>query len=387
MIPYSKQLIDNKDIKSAVKVLRSDLITQGPIVKEFEKKLAKFCNAKFAIALNSATAGLHIACLALGLKKGDYLWTSPISFVASANCGIYCGAKIDFVDINNSTFNMDVIKLEEKLIKAKKNKKLPKILIPVHLGGLSCDMKKIFQLSKKYKFKIIEDASHALGSYHGNYKVGSCKYSDLTVFSFHPVKIITTGEGGAVLSNNKKIFQKLTYMQSSGINKNLPRKKIARKGLWFYEQVCIGFNYRMNEISAALGRSQLEKVNSFTKKRNSIAKKYISSFKNTEIKIQKIPEENYSSYHLFIIRVNKDIRKSLFSYLRKKNYFVNVHYIPIYKHPFYKKLFKNFRLIEAENYYNESISIPIYPNLKKTEVNRVIKIVKNYINNNGEKKN
>ena len=351
MIPYSKQLIDNKDIKSVVKVLRSDLITQGPIVKEFEKKLAKFCNAKFAVALSSATAGLHIACLALGLKKGDYLWTSPISFVASANCGIYCGAKIDFVDIDNSTFNMDVIKLEEKLIKAKKNKKLPKILIPVHLGGLSCDMKKIFQLSKKYKFKIIEDASHALGSYHGNYKVGSCKYSDLTVFSFHPVKIITTGEGGAVLSNNKKIVQKLTYMQSSGINKNLPRKKVARKGSWFYEQVCIGFNY-----------------------------------KNTKIKFQKIPKEDYSSYHLFIIRVNKNIRKSLFLHLRKKNYFVNVHYIPIYKHPFYKKVFKNFRLIEAENYYNESISIPLYPNLKKTEVNRIIKIIKNYINNNEKKK-
>ena len=338
------------------------------------------------MAVNSATSALHIACLALDLKEGDYLWTSPNSFVASANCGLYCGAKVDFVDIDPLTNNMCSLALKRKLEESEKNGLLPKIVIVVHLSGMPCDMEAIHALSVKFNFKIIEDASHALGSYHGNYKVGSCKYSDLTVFSFHPVKIITTGEGGAVLSNNKKIVQKLTYMQSSGINKNLPRKKVARKGSWFYEQVCIGFNYRMNEISAALGKSQLEKVNSFTKKRNSIAKKYIFNFKNTKIKFQKIPKEDYSSYHLFIIRVNKNIRKSLFLHLRKKNYFVNVHYIPIYKHPFYKKVFKNFRLIEAENYYNESISIPLYPNLKKTEVNRIIKIIKNYINNNEKKK-
>lgn len=380
MIPYSRQIIDKNDIKSVIKVLKSDLITQGPIIEKFEKNLSKFCNSKFAVAVSSATAGLHLACLSLGLKKGDYLWTSPISFVASANCGIYCGAKVDFIDINHETFNIDVIELEKKLKNAKKNNKLPKIVIPVHLGGLTCDMKKIYQLSKKYNFKIIEDASHALGASLNKEKVGNCKYSDLTVFSFHPVKIITTGEGGAILTKKEGLFQKLKILRTSGIKKNLDKNKLKKEGAWFYEQVNLGYNYRMNEISSALGNSQLSKVNLFVKKRNFIAKMYIKEFKKMKIQFQKVPKNFYSSYHLFIIRVNKAIRKNLFNYLRKRKYFVNIHYIPIYKHPFYKNKFRLKKFPESENYYNEAISIPIYPNLKLKEIKKIINIIKYFLN-------
>jgi len=386
MIPYSRQFIDNKDMKSVLNVMKSDLITQGPIVKKFEKKLSNYCNAKFAVAVSSATAALHLSCMSLGLKKGDYLWTSPISFVASANCGVYCGAEIDFVDINELTFNIDTSKLEQKLKFAKKKNKLPKIIIPVHLGGLSSNMKEIFRLSKIYKFKIIEDASHALGSKIGNFKVGSCKYSDLTVFSFHPVKIITTGEGGAILSNKKKLFKKLNLMRTSGVNKEINKNKLKKIGYWYYEQICNGYNYRMNEMSAALGYSQLKKINSFIKERNLISRKYLIKLSNENIIFQKIPRNFFSSYHLFIIRVDKNIRKILFDALRNKRYYVNVHYIPIYKHPFYKKKFNKKEFPQSEKYYSEAISIPIYPNLKSKDINNVVMIIKKILNNYAKSK-
>lgn len=380
MIPYSRQSICNKDIKSVLKVMKSDFITQGPIIKKFEKKLSSYCNAKYAIAVSSATAALHLSCMSLGLKKGDYLWTSPISFVASANCGVYCGADIDFVDIDEATFNIDTSKLEQKLKIAKKENKLPKILIPVHLGGLSSNMKEIYRLSKKFKFKIIEDASHALGSKIHNFKVGSCKYSDLTVFSFHPVKIITTGEGGAILCNNKKLCKKLNLMRTSGINKEINKEKLKKNGSWYYEQVSNGYNYRMSEMSAALGYSQLKKINSFVRERNLISKKYLRELSNENINFQKIPKNFYSSYHLFIIRVDKNIRKLLFDTFRNQRYFVNVHYIPIYKHPFYKKKFDKKDFPQSEKYYSEAISIPIYPNLKKKDIDNVIMIIKKILN-------
>ena len=381
MIPYSKQYIDKKDIENVKKVLKSNFLTQGPNVKKFENIVKKKCNAKFATAVNSATSALHLSCIALNLKKGDYLWTSPNSFVASANCGLYCGAKIDFVDISLDTYNIDVDILEEKLIYAKKKKVLPKIIVAVHMGGLSCEMKKINSLSKKYGFKIIEDASHCVGSKFRNKFVGSCKYSDISVFSFHPVKIITTGEGGIILTNNKNLNDKVNILRTSGINKNLKKNKILKNGLWFYEQEMLGFNYRMNDISASLGISQMKKLNFFLKKRNQIAQIYIKSLNNHEIKFQLVKKEYYSSYHLFIIRVNKNIRRMLFNKLRKKGYYVNIHYIPIHFHPYYRKLgFKKGMFPNSEKYYDEAISLPIYPNLTKKHLLKIIKIVKSFVN-------
>lgn len=381
MIPYSKQYIDKKDIENVKKVLKSNFLTQGPNVKKFENIVKKKCNAKFATAVNSATSALHLSCIALNLKKGDYLWTSPNSFVASANCGLYCGAKIDFVDISLDTYNIDVDILEEKLIYAKKKKVLPKIIVAVHMGGLSCEMKKINSLSKKYGFKIIEDASHCVGSKFRNKFVGSCKYSDISVFSFHPVKIITTGEGGIILTNNKNLNDKVNILRTSGINKNLKKNKILKNGLWFYEQEMLGFNYRMNDISASLGISQMKKLNFFLKKRNQIAQIYIKSLNNYEIKFQLVKKEYYSSYHLFIIRVNKNIRRMLFNKLRKKGYYVNIHYIPIHFHPYYRNLgFKKGMFPNSEKYYDEAISLPIYPNLTKKHLLKIIKIVKSFVN-------
>ena len=377
MIPYSRQLIDRKDIQSVIKVLKSDFLTQGPTVEKFEENLKKFCRSKFATSVNSATSALHISCLALGLKKGDYLWTSPISFVASSNCALYCGAKVDFIDIDLENFNIDIALLKKKLDIAQKKKKLPKIIVPVHMAGLSCDMKAIKKLSKKYKFKIIEDASHAIGSRYNGSLVGSCEFSDIAVFSFHPVKIITTGEGGMILTNNFELDRKLKLLRTSGIDKKLDKKKLNKKGQWFYEQKLLGYNYRMNDISAALGISQLKKVGQFVKKRNLIASNYKVLLKDLPIKFQYIDNKNYSSYHLFIIRVPKNIRKKLFNKLRNNGFYVNIHYIPIHLHPFYKKIeFKKGMFPESEKYYNETLSIPIYPNLKLRSLKKVVNIIK-----------
>ena len=379
MIPYSKQYIDKNDIENVKKILKSNFLTQGPTVEKFENVVKQKCKAKFATAVNSATSALHLSCLALDLKKGDYLWTSPISFVASANCGLYCGAKIDFVDVCLDTFNIDVITLENKLIHAKKKGKLPKIIVTVHMGGLSCDMKKINTLSKKYGFKIIEDASHCVGSKLRNKYVGACIYSDISVFSFHPVKIITTGEGGIILTNKKSLNDKVKILRTSGVNKNLKKNKILKNGLWFYEQQMLGFNYRMNDISASLGISQMNKLNFFVKRRNQIAKRYIKNLNNNEVKFQVIKKGYYSSYHLFIIRVDKNIRKRLFNKLRKEGYFVNIHYIPIHLHPYYKKLgFKKGMFPNSEKYYEEAISLPIYPGLSKSHQLNIIKIINNF---------
>jgi UDP-4-amino-4,6-dideoxy-N-acetyl-beta-L-altrosamine transaminase len=377
MIPYSCQFINNKDIKSVIKVLKSKFLTQGPMVEIFEKKLKKYACAKYATAVSSATAALHISCLALNLKKEDFLWTSPISFVASANCALYCGAKVDFIDIDPDTFNISIDSLKLKLKKAKQLNKLPKIIVPVHLAGSSCDMKQIYELSKKYKFKIIEDASHALGGKYLSQKVGSCQYSDLTILSFHPTKIITTGEGGAVLSNDKRVDAKIKILRTSGINKNLNKKKLQSKGPWYYEQSLLGYNYRMNDISAALGVSQIDKIDFFVKKRNLIAKKYKDKLANLPIKFQKILLNNYSSHHLFIIRVPAKKRKIIFNQLRSSKIFANIHYIPIYLQPYYRGLgFKKNMCPEAENYYSEAISIPVFPKLSSSAQNRVISIVK-----------
>lgn len=378
MIPYSKQSISNLDIKSVIKVLKSDFLTTGPEVESFEKKINKYFNSKYSVAVSSASAALHISCLALGIKKNDIVWTTPITFASTASSALHCGAEIDFVDIDKETFNLSIEALTTKLIWAKKNNKLPKLLIPVHLGGNPCDMKSIKQLSKKYKFKILEDASHAIGSKIQLSKIGNSKYSDITVFSFHPVKIITTGEGGAALTNNKKLYSKIKILREHGITRDQSKFKLRPSKPWYYEQQFLGFNYRMTDFQAALGISQLSRVNRFLKIRNKIADFYNNEFKYSNLVKQKIINNHYSSHHLYIILVPKEKHEIIFKKLRKCLFFVNLHYIPLFLHPIYLKKFDHKLFPNSMNYYQRAISLPIYPGLKKKQLNRIVKIIKNF---------
>ena len=381
MIPYSRQSISQDDIKAVKKVLKSNFLTQGPLVPKFEKKILEFVKAKYAVGVNSATSGLHLACMAIGLKKGDWLWTSVNSFVASANCGLFCGAKIDFVDINLNTYNISINSLKKKLAIAKKRNKLPKVLVPVHFAGRPCEMKEIYSLSKKYKFKIIEDASHALGSKINKENIGNCKYSDLCVFSFHPVKNITTAEGGLISTNNNIYAEKMRILRTHGINKNRKNFNNKNEGPWYYEQILLGYNYRMNDIEAALGISQFKRLNLFIKKRNQVAKEYDKKLKGLPLLLPTKDKSIINAYHLYIIRIDKSKTKKkqleLFKHLRKKNIYVNLHYIPIHYHPYFKKLgFKKKQFPQAENYYKTSISIPVYPNLKTEKLQYICKTIK-----------
>ena len=385
MIPYSRQFLFSKDIKKVTKVLKSDYLTQGQEVPKFEKELSNFCKSKYALVVNSATSALHLTCLALDLKPNDYLWTVPITFVASANCGLYCGAKVDLVDIDKNTFNIDINSLEKKLKSAKKRNKLPKIVIPVHFAGNPCDLKKLSQLSKKYRFKIVEDASHALGSKYLDKNIGDNTFSDATIFSFHPVKPITSGEGGAVVCKDKKIYQKIKMLREHGIVKD---KKFfgLKKNVqpWYYEQQQLGFNYRMSDISAALGNSQLSHLKLFLKKRNQIAKIYENKLNKNYISFQKIQKNCYSSRHLFIIKLAKRFHKKMFNYLRKNKIYVQIHYIPIYKQPYYKKNFnfKKENFPNSEKYYSQAISIPIFFNLSIKKQYQVIKLINSFFSKN-----
>ena len=379
-IPYSRQSIDNSDIASVNKVLKSDYLTTGPQTKKFENLLSKYCKSKYSVVVNSATSALHIACMALNLKKNDILWTSPISFVASANCGLYCGAKIDFVDIDIKTFNISISKLKQKLITAKKNKKLPKVLVVVHLGGLSCEMQEIRKMSKMFNFKIIEDASHALGASYKNSRVGSCKFSEITVFSFHPVKIITSGEGGVATTNNKKLAEKMSTFRAHGIIREKSKFIGKSHGPWFYQQQYLGFNYRLSDIHASLGISQLKKTGLFVKKRNEISKIYKKELKNYPIEFQNIDKNTLSSYHLFIILVPEQVHLKLFTFLRNNNINVNLHYIPIFLHPYFQKIKKinpnDFK--SSINYYNRAISLPVYFGLSNSQLLKIIKKIKDF---------
>lgn len=383
MIPYGRQEITDDDISEVNKVLRSDFLTQGPIVPKFEKAVADYCNSLNAVAVNSATSALHIACLALDLGPGDWLWTSPNTFVATANCGLYCGAKVDFVDIDPDTYNMSPTSLAEKLAIAEKKGLLPKIVIPVHLAGQPCDMIAIHKLSKQYGFKIIEDASHAIGASYNQIKVGSCAHSDITVFSFHPVKIITTGEGGMALTNDKIIANRLLNLRNSGNTKNkLFMKPRPEDEIWNYQQIELGFNYRMTDIQAALGLSQLKRLDQFIIKRRKIAKRYDLELDNLPLKTPHQLPESFSSYHLYPICIqemkSQITQQLMYNILRKSGIEVNLHYAPVYLQPYYQAMgFKRGHCRNAEIYFKSAISIPIFVGLSYENQSKIIEIISN----------
>ena len=376
VIPYGKQSISQDDINAVIDVLKSDWLTQGPAVPAFESAIAEYCGAHYACATNSATSALHIACLALGVGKGDIVWTSPISFVASSNCALYCGADIDFVDIDLETGNMSVAALQEKLALAKQNQQLPKVVIPVHLAGQSCDMAAINALAKEYGFKVIEDASHAIGAKYKDKPVGSCVYSDITVFSFHPVKIITSAEGGMAVTNCAELNKKMSRLRSHGIT-NIPEEMTEPShGPWYYQQLELGFNYRMTDMQAALGLSQLKQLDNFVSVRNDIATTYNHAFANSTVAHLTQSNDCYSSYHLYIVRLTQcdvEKHKSVISGMREQGIIAHLHYIPIHLQPYYQALgFSDGDFPNAESYYKQAVTIPLHPTMTADEQQLVI---------------
>lgn len=381
MIPYGRQDINEDDINAVIDVLRSDFLTQGPTVPKFEEMVSQYCGAKHSLAMNSATSALHVACLALGLGEGDVLWTVPVTFVASANCALYCGASVDFVDIDPNTFTMCPLALEKKLSEAKASGKLPKIVIPVHLCGQSADMEAIKKLSIKYGFKIIEDASHAIGARYKSKPVGSCEYSDICIFSFHPVKIITTAEGGMLLTNDSAIAGKANLLRSHGITRDPELMTHAPDGPWYYQQVTLGFNYRMTDLQAALGCSQMSRLDDLVKTRHELVSVYNEKLSELPIRPPHQHQDCYSSFHLYVIRVKAtEISKShldLFNDLREKDIGVNLHYIPVHLQPYYRELgFSDGSFPEAEQYYKEAITLPLHPNLSAGDQDYVISAIR-----------
>jgi UDP-4-amino-4,6-dideoxy-N-acetyl-beta-L-altrosamine transaminase len=382
MIPYGRQDISDEDIQVVLDVLLSDYLTQGPAVPAFEKSIADYCGTQYAIAVNSATSALHIACLALGVGKGDIVWTTPTTFVASANCALYCGASVDFVDIDPRTYNISVECLAEKLAQAEQIGKLPKVVIPVHLCGQPCDMAEIYTLAQKYGFKIIEDAAHAIGGKYRNEPIGLCRYSDITIFSFHPVKIITTGEGGMALTNDASVAKQLRLLRSHGITSDAadmsPRPPDE---IWNYQQIGLGFNYRMTDIQAALGLSQMQRLDEFVTKRHAIAQRYDELLADMPIITPWQHSDSYSSFHLYVIRLklaemNKTHRQ-VYEVLRAEGILVNLHYIPVYRQPYYEKMgFVAGYCPQAEQYYSEVISIPMYTTLTAMQQDRVIEVIR-----------
>jgi len=385
MIPYGRQDINQADIDAVVDVLRSDFLTQGTVVPAFEKAVATYCGAVYGIAVNSATSALHISCLALGVGIGDIVWTTPITFVASANCALYCGATVDFVDIDPRTYNLRVQRLADKLAIAKKRGKLPKVVIPVHLCGQPCDMEAIHALSQQYGFKIIEDASHAIGGRYKDEPIGNCRYSDITVFSFHPVKIITTGEGGMALTNDELLAKRMRLLRSHGITSDAaemyPRPP---EELWNYQQIDLGFNYRMTDIHAALGLSQMQRLDEFVTRRHAIAKRYDQMLSGMPVVIPWQHPDSYSSYHLYAIRLKLDeinnTHRQVYDAMQGACINVNLHYIPVYRQPYYEKMgFSAGYCLEAEQYYSEAISIPMYPDLTEAKQEHVVNVIRKII--------
>ena len=384
VIPYGKQSISQDDINAVIDVLKSDWLTQGPAVPAFESAIAEYCGAHYACATNSATSALHIACLALDVGKGDIVWTSPISFVASSNCALYCGAEVDFVDIDLETGNMSVAALKEKLTLAKQSQQLPKVVIPVHLAGQSCDMAAINALAKEYGFKVIEDASHAIGAKYKDKPVGSCVYSDITVFSFHPVKIITSAEGGMAVTNCAELNKKMSRLRSHGIT-NIPEEMTEPShGPWYYQQLALGFNYRMTDMQAALGLSQLKQLDNFVSVRNDIATTYNYAFANSTVAHLTQSNECYSSYHLYIVRLTQcdvEKHKSVITGMREQGIIAHLHYIPIHLQPYYQALgFSDGDFPNAESYYKQAVTIPLHPTMTADEQKAVITAFFNLVN-------
>ncbi|MGI1671165.1 MAG: UDP-4-amino-4,6-dideoxy-N-acetyl-beta-L-altrosamine transaminase [Neptuniibacter sp.] len=380
MIPYGRQDITQVDIDAVVEVLKSDFLTQGPKAPLFEKVVANKVGSKHAFAVNSATSGLHVACLALGLEHGDWLWTTPITFVASANCGLYCGALIDFVDIDPRTYNLCPKKLEVKLLKAESEGKLPKVLVAVHLCGQPCEMEAIHALSKRFGFKIIEDASHAIGGkYQGEY-IGCGRYSDVTVFSFHPVKIITTAEGGMALTNDDQIAEKVNLFRSHGVTRDEKLMTHESDGPWYYQQVELGYNYRMTELQAALGISQMDRLDSFVARRNELAMRYDNLLHGLPVTTPWQHSDSYSGRHLYVIRLHLEklnlTHRQVFEQLRGRGIGVNLHYIPVHTQPYYRSLgFQQNDYPEAESYYNEAISLPMFQGLSNEQQDEVVEVL------------
>jgi UDP-4-amino-4,6-dideoxy-N-acetyl-beta-L-altrosamine transaminase len=374
MIPYGRQEITQSDVDSVVAVLQSNFLTQGPMVPKFEQAVTGHCSAHYALAVNSATSALHIACLALGLGPGDWLWTSPITFVASANCGLYCGAQIDFVDIDARTYNLCPQALQRKLIVAEREGRLPKVVIPVHLCGQPCDMKAIHALAKRYGFKIIEDASHAIGGKYKGEPIGNCRYSDITVFSFHPVKIITTAEGGMALTNNADLANKMALFRSHGITRDIEKMTHESDGPWYYQQIELGYNYRMTELQAALGLSQMNRLDVFVAKRHALVKRYDEKLSALALSTPWQHPDGYSSFHLYVVRLaDPSHRRQVFEALLARGIGVNVHYIPVHTQPYYQATgFAVGDFPQAERYYAEAISLPLYPGLSESDQDHVI---------------
>ena len=377
MIPYGRQEISDADIEAVVAVLKSDYLTQGPRVPEFEQAVAGYCGAGYGVAVNSGTSALHVACLALGVGKGDLVWTSPITFVASANCARYCGADVDFVDIDSGTYNISVPALRKKLEQAAQSGRLPKVLIPVHFSGQSCDMVPIRELADQYGFSLIEDACHAVGGRYRDEKIGSCRYSDITVFSFHPVKIITTAEGGMALTNDAGLARKMDLYRTHGISRNPEEMTRVADGPWYYQQLELGYNYRMTELQAALGISQLTRLDEVVEKRHLLARRYDELLKDLPLTLPLQEETNYSAYHLYVIRLRLSeiarSRRQVFEALREAGIGVNLHYIPVYSQPFYSDSAVSYEdFTEAEAYYSEAITIPLYHHMRFSDQDLVV---------------
>lgn len=380
MIPYGRQQITQADIDAVVEVLRSDFLTQGSMVPRFEKAVADYCGAKHAVAVNSATSALHIACLALGLGKGDLLWTVPNTFVASANCARYCGADVDFVDIDPDTWNLDVAGLEEKLVVAKCQGRLPKIVVPVHFAGQPTEQEAIWQLAQTYGFRVIEDASHAIGATAHGEAVGNCKWSDITVFSFHPVKIVTTGEGGMALTKDPELARHMMSLRSHGITRDASIFEYPDSGPWYYEQQELGFNYRLTDIQAALGQSQLTRLDAYVGRRNQLARRYGEKLAGLPLKLPTIALGNLSAFHLYVVRVSpaaqSRARREVFDALLAGGVNANLHYLPVHLQPYYRKLgFTTGQFPEAEAHACEAITLPMYPTLTDAEQDQVIQIM------------